>query len=288
MKDAGIQVVLTPGNHDFIQGTLSSYQETFGPLLSQDEKDPASASYVTRIKDVSLFAMDDSSCTNGKHGEFSKETMKWLKKMLKQETDAGQKVLFLSHYSPLDQDEIHDKSYTIQNKELPSLLKKYHVRLICAGHQHAQNIIETDTVNEIISAIPWTGKHWLGNLSITGNSAVYHAETIDFRTYGSIFLEKDVEAADAKEKQYQDQLFDSVFPEDTYDSDVRFSCKNLWDTFWTSYAEGTLQQKAAGILSDPAYPVFINGLMTTNYGPWIKVLLHHPPHDSTTLSFSWD
>ena len=99
VKDAGIQVVLTTGNHDFNQSSPEDFEKIYYGLPEMTDRDASSLSYTCLAGDAVLLAMDDNAVEPGGRGEFSPSTLAWLEEML--DKYAGHPVLFLSHHNVL-------------------------------------------------------------------------------------------------------------------------------------------------------------------------------------------
>ncbi|MDO5110265.1 MAG: metallophosphoesterase, partial [Erysipelotrichaceae bacterium] len=95
LKDAGIEVILTTGNHDYGQADKSvwAWEEYILPLLDMEERDPDSYSYMTVNNGVTILAMDDSH-PGDSGGRYSEGTMQWLRRQLETAKENGSRVLF--------------------------------------------------------------------------------------------------------------------------------------------------------------------------------------------------
>ena len=128
IRDNGIPIILTTGNHDFNHMTAEEFEVAYFGLLNPVDRDPNSLSYTAIVKDVVFLAMDDNYLYGGAHGEFSGETLRWLSEMLEKYRDHT--VIFLSHHNVLyGRERDGSGSNLIQNPELPELLTEGGVRL---------------------------------------------------------------------------------------------------------------------------------------------------------------
>ncbi|MBR3153621.1 MAG: metallophosphoesterase, partial [Lachnospiraceae bacterium] len=82
IRDNGIPIILTTGNHDFNHMTADEFENAYFGLLNPVDRDPDSLSYTAIVKDVVFLAMDDNYLYSGAHGEFSGKTLQWLSEML--------------------------------------------------------------------------------------------------------------------------------------------------------------------------------------------------------------
>lgn len=285
--DAGIPVVMTTGNHDYNQSDMQVYAGNFDSLLMKEESDPASESYVAIVNDVVLLAMDDGAADQGQTGTFSKETMQWLKAMLKKYE--GHKIIFLSHHNVLSAVKTADKeSYRITNEELPGLLKKYNVQLVLSGHLHSASVLEDGKLHEIISSMPANGDHRLGFLDMEGDAVEYHSEVIDFEAYGINGLKEDIAAADEQSWKNSENTFRQILDAKEYSEEETEGILACVRLFMQSYEEGILGDHAQEIQSDPYYGKMIEALQDKNYGPWMESVMENPPLPADHLSFVWN
>lgn len=287
VRDAGIPVVMTTGNHDYDFSDADTYEENYASLLDMEDKDPSSLSYVRRIGDVTLLAMDDGAVDQGRTPQFSKETMKWLKEKLKEASLRNDKIIFLAHRSVLYKaDDERYASYHIQNEGLYDLLVKYHVQLALTGHQHHPSILVKDSLHEIISGMPLTDTHCFGVLSIMGKDVSFSTEPIDFSAYGSQQCVSDMAAADQQAVDNQlatvEELLKNAESDPLYEQG-----KSLLLNIFTALKEGSLGAQAGTFQADPALALVQAQLADTNYGPWLNDLLASPPADPNHLSFVW-
>ncbi len=284
VKEAGIPIIMTTGNHDFNHGLTESYQKLFFPLLTMDERDPHSLSYYTDIGNVRILAMDDSSYTEGSTGTFSEETMSWLKKALKDAREKGLRVLFLTHHNVLaGKKDAHNESYRITNEVLEPLLKKEHVCLCISGHLHSQAILEDGGLYEVIQGMPLYTGHPIGHLTISEDGTEYQCEPIDFERYGSYDLAEAIREADRKSEEIMDDIFTSILEQQGIEGERKEGILNLLRIILTSYEEGTIRNNAKKIKNDPFYDDMTASLAEENYGPWIESLLSDPPMDGRYL-----
>ena len=287
VRDAGIPVVMTTGNHDYDFSDADTYEENYASLLDMEDKDSSSLSYVRRIGDVTLLAMDDGAVDQGRTPQFSKETMKWLKEKLKEASLRNDKIIFLAHRSVLYKaDDERYASYHIQNEGLYDLLVKYHVQLALTGHQHHPSILVKDSLHEIISGMPLTDTHCFGVLSIMGKDVSFSTEPIDFSAYGSQQCVSDMAAADQQAVDNQlatvEELLKNAESDPLYEQG-----KSLLLNIFTALKEGSLGAQAGMFQADPALALVQAQLADTNYGPWLNDLLADPPADPNHLSFVW-
>ena len=287
IKNAGIPIILTTGNHDFNRMDEDDFEAAYFELLDPVDRDPSSLSYTAVIKDVVFLAMDDNAVHPGGSGEFSGATMKWLSEML--EKYKGHQIIFLSHHNVLYGETAEDTSaYRIQNNDLAELLRSGGVRLAMTGHMHFQYILESKGLYEIITAMPFNSGHLIGNLQIDPAADAAHpamltywTESIDFEKYGSEFAQA-IRAADAENASYMNQVFSGLMDNEKVRGRKKQAVLDLLGKYFLYFREGSIAEHAAELMSDPAYENMLKALWNHNYGPWIKSTV-----ETTKISSSW-
>ena len=167
IEEAGIPILVIPGNHDISYGYAHSYlgsnyeivdevnQEIFleeMKCFGYDEafsKDDRSFSYVYEVDDKNWVIGLDAN-TEGNIGVVLQSTINWLEDVLKEAKEKGIRVTILSHQNILKQSDLIYEGYVIDNhEEIESLLKKYDVPLVLSGHSHIQHIAKSDNLTDI-------------------------------------------------------------------------------------------------------------------------------------------
>ncbi len=275
VKDAGIAIVMTTGNHDMDHGDAKQYKQIFFSLLEADEVDEASLSYATIIGDVMLLAMDDNS-DDRMVARFSRETMDWLERIMDKYPE--KRKIFLSHRSVL---KISDSDrYQIDNPQLLRMLKKRGVRLCFSGHTHSQAHLQDGSLHEIVSAIPWSGAHLFGVLEIADGHVSYATQSIDFDKHGSADMAQEVHRLDEEADQAMRAMFANVLEGELAQEGVELVMR-----FFTAYSNGSIALAQDEILSDPCYGAVMEKLQDTNYGPWMKSLVETRQLRADVLEF---
>ncbi|MBQ3461450.1 MAG: metallophosphoesterase [Solobacterium sp.] len=289
IRDAGIEVIVTTGNHDFGQAahSINAWENYILPLLKMDEKDPASYSYMTASHGVTVLAMDDSH-PGDSSGYFSPETTQWLRQQLDQAKTAGSRILFLSHHNVLCGEVSPMYSgYLIGNEGLSEMLREYGVQLCMSGHQHNQALWQKDGMYEILNGMPIQSAHTFGLLRMDKNGVSYHTEEIDLKTYGAPGIyDKAMELIEKQSAAFL-STFANLCQEKNLSKEETERVLSLTGQFFASYGRGELGKDAEALLSHPDYALMQSVLWDKNYGPWIEELLKKPPADSSQLSFPW-
>ena len=295
IRDNSIEIILTTGNHDFDLMDPKEFEDAYFGLLDPVDRDPASLSYTAIVKDVVFLAMDDNAVVPGGAGIYSPETMKWLHAMLEKYKDRT--VIFLSHHNVLyGFGEENSSSHLIQNPELPELLRNGGVKLAMTGHMHFPYISQMDGLWEILSGMPFSGSHLIGNLAVGEGRMIYYAEPIDFASYGGEVdggssdagsLKEELERLDKESAEYMDQVFGELLDKEGLRGSKKKKVIELIDQYFIYYNTGTLASHAQEIKDDPSYERMIKALWNYNYGPWMQAMVEKSEYNARELEITW-
>ncbi len=195
IEDAGVQVLVLPGNHDInissalrFEGEEYELTESIGAeefrrlygdfgydeALSLDEQ---SGSYVYEACEGLRIIMLD---TNSYSGNFLPEqSIFWLEQQLKQAKKDKAQAITVSHQNVLPHNNLFNFGYRILNaEEIFPLLKKYGVLAHFSGHMHIQHAASdgmTEVLTSPLSLVPCR----YGLLRWTRNSLSYEAKSVD-------------------------------------------------------------------------------------------------------------
>lgn len=289
VKDAGIEVILTTGNHDYGQGDKSvrAWEEYILPLLDMDARDPDSYSYMTVSHGVTVLAMDDSH-PGDSAGYFSEETMQWLRKQLEKAKAEKSRVLFLAHHNILSGilSPMYG-SYLIQNEGLTDLLEEYGVQLCMSGHQHNQAVWHREDMYEVLNGMPLQAAHTFGLFTMDEKGVSYHTEEIDLKKYGAEGVYENALELTEKQSASFFSSFEKLCREKNLSEEETERVLSLVSRFFDFSGRGELAKNAEEILNHPDYTLMQSVLWDKNYGPWMEELLKNPPADASELSFEW-
>ncbi|MBR1814090.1 MAG: metallophosphoesterase [Lachnospiraceae bacterium] len=277
IHDAGIEVILTTGNHDMYRSSVSQFQAAYDGLCSKESKDAASLSYSLTVKGLRILAMDDSSLTKGDHGELPADTLIWLKSELEKAKAEQLPVLFLSHFGVLPVGEAATlSSYSIQNAKLYEMLLNADVRLCFSGHRHSQNIENQEALYQVVSGMPAAYPHLMGFLSIEDGNADYYAEPIDFEQYGASDAIKELAFSEKNSPASYRAMIETYADTSSVPEEELAAMEEVFRLFMQTYASGTMALHQEEIKAMPACEPLIELLMNSNYGKWMKTVLETP------------
>ena len=300
VRDAGVQIVLTTGNHDMDLMGAEEFEEAYFGLLDPVDRDPASLSYTAIVKDVVFLAMDDNAVNPGGQGEFSSGTMRWLAEMLSKYS--SRQIIFLSHHNVLygygdrssasnliqspSASEQPETSEQLELPELPDLLRESGVKLAMTGHMHFPYVTEEDGLWEILSGMPFSGRHLIGRLAVGSGRAVYFAEPVDFEVYGGAVREE-LARLDRESAAYMSRVFAELLAKEGLWGPRKKRVLKLIERYLQYYGEGTLAEHAQELRDDPSCELMIKALWNYNYGPWMKAMLETTKYSARELEVSW-
>ncbi len=162
LTDAGIAVLIVPGNHD-INNTNAVYYfgdetEDAEYLHSADEyyeiyadfyegansRDPFSLSYVYPLDETHWMMLLDSAWYEDRmhvDGRIRPETLLWMEEVFEAAEEAGATIIPVAHHNLLSESRVYTKECIMQNAdEVTELLESYRVPVFLSGHLHAQRI----------------------------------------------------------------------------------------------------------------------------------------------------
>lgn len=167
LPQAGIPVLVIPGNHDIQNAFSSGYNRdklydvrsvTAGEFaeIYRDcgygqaaSRDAASLSYTWPLSDdlwlvmldTNLYDREGSRSIPQNAGALPEETLVWLEDQLREAQKKGAEVITATHHNLLNHTSRQMEGYTLDNAEaMLSILERYGTRLNLSGHVHIQDI----------------------------------------------------------------------------------------------------------------------------------------------------
>lgn len=199
VQDAGIEVLVIPGNHD-LHVTAGDYSpaepvsvastdaaafrkmyENFGPMQAKS-RDTESLSYVYEVSPYLRLLMIDTNTLS--KGFVADSTLTWIEEELKQAKFAGADVIAVTHQNLHIHNELLYFSYQLYNADkLLALFEAYDVDLNVSGHIHIQSAITDTTVPEIAVGALSICKTPYGELLYDGKTIQYTTAYTDVSSY---------------------------------------------------------------------------------------------------------
>ncbi|MBQ7454876.1 MAG: metallophosphoesterase [Clostridia bacterium] len=194
--DAGIPVLVIPGNHDV--GTVAyaitqNGGEGFRGMTNAEffeayrafgwdgarSRDAVSFSYMYEITPT-LWALMLDVNANGARGTLREETLVWAEEQLQAAREAGARVISVTHQNLLPQQSVFESGYEIRNcAELAALLRGYGVRLNLSGHLHMQHAAEEEGITDIAASALSLWPCQYAVIRVTEDAVFYDTEAVD-------------------------------------------------------------------------------------------------------------
>ena len=198
VKDAGISVLVLPGNHDLdnpmaaqFEGngfrmtqsvTAEEFEKIYGALSDQDvlERDESSLSYVAELSHNLRVLLVDVN-TSEAPGAIKNSTLVWVEEQLQEAADADAWVIAVSHQNLLQHNSLFTEGYRIEDaQQLLALYEKYPVICNISGHIHLQHIAESKNgLQEIVTSALAVNPNQYGVLHLDGWTAHYQTMPLE-------------------------------------------------------------------------------------------------------------
>ncbi|WP_420805035.1 metallophosphoesterase [Lacticaseibacillus brantae] len=209
LTQAGIKLLVIPGNHDIYDGWARKYQGSqqikVGQISPNDWRqiwaesyqyaastDPASLSYRVNLNhDYQLLCLDSnnypiqpSSQAPNTGGALSADTLKWLETQLLAGQRAHRQSLVFMHHNLYQHNAQVHQGFVLDNATaLKRLLDHYGVKIVFSGHIHAQDISHdpdgNSPITEIVSGSFATSPNGFGEVSLSPTGLTYHRQALD-------------------------------------------------------------------------------------------------------------
>lgn len=201
IQNAGIQVLVIPGNHDLNNSNAACFSgESFQrqPSMTAREfrqayaefgldqavsRDSNSFNYVYAVRsDLWVLMVDVNSA---QENEVPKSTLRWIKKQLAQAQNQGVQVIAVSHQNLLVHNPLFVSGYQIGNAdELRQLYQQYGVLCNLSGHMHLQHIASNGVIEIATSALSLSPNQY-GLLQYDGKALNYQAKRLDVSAWAA-------------------------------------------------------------------------------------------------------
>lgn len=204
VEEAGIPVLVIPGNHDLDSAKASAYigdsyygvdsvskrefEEIYADLGFRDalSRDEDSLSYIAEVTPKLRVLMVDVN-TQVEPGFLEESTLNWIDGQLRLATEAGAKVVAVSHQNLFQHNSLFRGGFVIGNgRLLGALFEKYGVICNLSGHMHIQHISQIESgLTEIATSSLAVTPNQYGLLTLSGNQAYYRTEAVDVSAWAA-------------------------------------------------------------------------------------------------------
>lgn len=201
LEEAGVPVLVLPGNHDLYRSCYSFFgdegeqvesvsAEEFAAIYGAfgfDEalsRDGDSISYLARINDTTRVLMLDAD-TPHDFCSLSDKTLSWIERRLSEAAVEGKRMLVACHQN-LYKHSMFGAGYVLGcSDELHALLEKYGAELMLSGHMHIQHIQTEGGVTEIATSSLTMGACQYGLLSSENGELRYETRPVNVAAWAS-------------------------------------------------------------------------------------------------------
>lgn len=260
IKDAGIPVLVIPGNHDFTERRAARFQgdsyelvdsidateflELYGDLGPDDalSRDETSLSYVTELSPHVRILCVDVNTVVGLPGILTNSTLEYVEKELQKAKEDGAYVIGVTHQTLLVHSELTSQGMSfIGAEKLQELYEKYGVLMNLSGHMHIQHIVESKNgLTDIATGSVMTSPNYYAKLDLSEKAVRYEAIPLtvervsDFEEQSHAFL-----WANSLRQGQESLIADGVDPAEfeNTDSDA-YRMAAFFADFNTSYIAG--------------------------------------------------
>ena len=198
VEEAGIPVLVIPGNHDLDSAKASAFsgdsyygvdsvnkrefEEIYADLGFREalSRDRDSLSYIAEVTPELRVLMVDVN-TQDEPGFLDESTLNWIDGQLRLATEAGAKVVAVSHQNLFQHNSLFRGGFVIGNgRLLGALFEKYGVICNLSGHMHVQHISQIESgLTEIATSSLAVTPNQYGLLYLSENQAYYCTEAVD-------------------------------------------------------------------------------------------------------------
>lgn len=198
IKNAGIPVLVMPGNHDLESSMAASFHgDGFTHVESIDARqfdeiyrrfgpeeaiagDDASLSYVAELTPTLWVLMLDVNAVD-RPGTVMEQTLQWVGRQLQAAARQGACVVAVSHQNILAHSSLFSSGYVMGNSNrLLALYEQYGVICNLTGHMHMQHIAQSENgLPEIATSALLVWPNQYGVLTLEGTQAEYHTVPVN-------------------------------------------------------------------------------------------------------------
>ena len=267
IEEAGIPVLVIPGNHDInnpyatqYYGTSQSFVETVTPeeffeiygsfgYNEAASHAPDSLSYLYLLNETTWMLMLDSCIyapENEIDGEIKADTVEWIEQCLREAYELGVTVIPVAHHNLQELSRVYVEECVIRNhEELTKLLEFYLTPAIFTGHLHVQDVHKHLTgpgmpedhygITEIVSNSLIIPPCQYGSLTLSADGTMsYHTNNTNISGWAAKHGETNPDLLEFFE--FSNRYIRSVISRQTYNT-ISYLPENLKEIMVEFYAD---------------------------------------------------
>lgn len=317
VEDAGITVLVVPGNHDINNHHAARFQgeerlpaefttpEEFREIyrdFGYDEassEDKISLSYVYEIDPDNRFLMLDTCQYKQKAlvgGAILSDTYDWIERELEKSWEEGAEVLAVGHHNLLDESEIYVDDCTIEHGEqLVDMLENWDVPLFLSGHLHVQHTKRSEDnrgIYEMVTSSLATPACQFGELAYwRGGEFSYRTQELDVQGWArrTKRKEKDLLQFDSFKKPFlrrvfYNQSYDALVKLSEVSEDQRVRMSHLYSDLNYHYYQGTAYKIKDAVLKNPDYQLWMNAGFASVLSDYVQYIITDAKEDYNKIS----
>lgn len=312
VKEAGIPVLVIPGNHDINNHHAAQYKgedrfpaefttpqefrEIYGDFGYNEaiSEDRTSLSYVYELDDRNRMLMLDTCQYKGKAlvgGAILTDTYDWIEAQLEDAWDNGMNVVPVAHHNLLDESEIYVDDCTIEHGEqLVQLLEEWDVPLFLSGHlhvQHAKRSGDNRGVWEMVTSSLATPACQYGRLDLwVDGSFVYETCAVDVEGWARRHSRKEIELLEFEafkepflRRVFYNQSNDVLEKNPDIPEEERERMSRLYSDLNYHYYQGNACLIKDETMKNPDYKLWLNDGFFTVLSDYVEYIVRDAERD---------
>lgn len=312
VKEAGIPVLVIPGNHDINNRQAARYSGAerlpaeyttpaeFAEIYAEFgyreaiAQDNASLSYVYELNDMTRLLMLDSCQYEPRArvgGAISAATYDWIDDQLEAAWEDSFNVIPVAHHNLLDESEIYVDDCTIEHGEqLVEMLEGWDVTLFLSGHLHVQHTKRSDEdrgIWEMVTGSLATPECRYGELVFRGDrSFSYRTRTVDVEGWARRRNrpERDLAAFNTFKgpflrRVFYNQAYNALKDAEEVTEQQREQMAEFYSELNDYYYQGTAFRIREKALKDPAYELWMSEGAYTVLSDYVQYILDDAVRD---------
>lgn len=321
VQDAGIPVLVIPGNHDInhpwaatyfddkketaegvdARGFYDIYHEFGYDQASSRDKD--SLSYLYKLDEHYWIMMLDSCIYEPVHetgGRIKDTTLVWMREQLEAAKEAGAMVIPVAHHNLLKESTLYPEECTLENyREVVRLLEEFKLPIYISGHLHLQRVkknVESPLdegkygIHEIVSSSLSIPPCQYGMINWTEDGSFrYHTKEVDISGWAERYQEEDPNLLNFKE--YSSRFLIETISSQTFKGlesipeERKLEMAELYGTLNSAYCSGT-PISASRVKNSRTYFYWERYLGASKWFDRLSAILKDTKKDHNSLSLT--